>query len=932
MSIPLSALFFVSGFSALVFETLWFRQTGLVLGNSIWASSIIWASFMAGLALGSALAARWGERIVRPLRAYAILEGVVAVTGLAIVVLLPSLPRLLAPVLGPFLDRPVLLNSARVTIAFALLLVPATAMGATLPVLTRALVRVQPDFGRALGTLYGWNTLGAVAGALGGEIALFPHVGLRNAGITAAVLETAAALAALGLARRYAAASMVAPTQAVAAPGGRRLLAAASLAGGLLLALEVIWFRLLLLFVFGTSTAFAVMLAVVLLGISVGGLLASRWLRSSPEAHRLLPALALAAGAVCALSYAGFPTIVDFTGRSVANPDLAIFILCLVLTLPTTVASGVLFTFMGTALRPFHSSEIRAAGMLTLANTAGAAVGSLLGAFVLLPLAGVERSLALLSAAYAGVALLTFRRSGEATAPRRARAALVTAGVASVAAAATFPFGLMGDRFLPMAASRYGGGYKVIGIREGTTETILYLRRDVLERPVSFRLVTNSTSMSASGISGERYMRLFSWWPLAFRPDARRALLISYGLGRTAQALTDNEGLQQIDIVDISRDILEMSDLVYGPGERHPLRDPRVRTHVEDGRLFLLATQQRYDVITGEPPPPKSAGVLNLYSREYFALVRDRLTEHGLATYWLPVLQLHPQEAGSIVTAFCAAFPDCSLWIGFGDEWMLAGSRGGIKSVTEEELTRQWRHPVTGAELRSVGLDSAERMAALFLGDATDLAAFAAGAPPLEDDRPGRLSNRPPHRRETILHYRAWSDPVKAALRFARSPFIRATWPEPLRARSAAAFRDQAVLDAYTWGALPLDPRERFPQVHTMLEDTSLQAPVAWLLGSSATHERHARSAMAAGSRSEVAAFHAGVGALAARNYAEAVPYLRAAAAHPSLGEWSQQLAVLALASAGDTTRAAELMRDSAGRYPPGSTGWTWLATTYRLK
>src|SRR5882762_968556 len=113
-------IFFASGFSALVFETLWFRQAGLALGNSIWASSLVLSGFMGGLALGNALAARYGDRLRNPVRVYAIAEVAIALTGVALVYLFPILGALLAPWLRPLLDRLWILNPLRLLIAFLL--------------------------------------------------------------------------------------------------------------------------------------------------------------------------------------------------------------------------------------------------------------------------------------------------------------------------------------------------------------------------------------------------------------------------------------------------------------------------------------------------------------------------------------------------------------------------------------------------------------------------------------------------------------------------------------------------------------------------------------------------------------------------------------------------------------------------------------------
>ena len=146
-------VYFLSGASALIFEVLWFHQAGLAFGNSLWASSLVLTGFMAGLALGGALAARYGVRMHSPLRVYALLELSIALTGVALIYLLPSFGRLLAPLLSPWIDQTWIVNPVRLFLAFLLLLVPSTAMGMTLPLLTKAVNAMEKAFGSALGKL-----------------------------------------------------------------------------------------------------------------------------------------------------------------------------------------------------------------------------------------------------------------------------------------------------------------------------------------------------------------------------------------------------------------------------------------------------------------------------------------------------------------------------------------------------------------------------------------------------------------------------------------------------------------------------------------------------------------------------------------------------------------------------------------------------------
>src|SRR5262249_22254771 len=178
-------------------------------------------------------------------------------------------------------------------------------------------------------------------------------------------------------------------------------------------------------------------------------------------------------------------------------------------------------------------------------------------------------------------------------------------------------------------------------------------------------------SMSATNPVNQRYMRSFAYLPIAFHPSARDALLIAFGCGVTADALTHDVDLKSIDLVDISKEVFALSDDYRSAGYANPLRNPRVKAIVQDGRFFLQASPKRYDIITGEPPPPKVAGAVNLYTEEFFKLMSDRLNDGGMATFWLPIYQLNVDEAKSILRAFHDAFPNTLIWSSSDEEWIV---------------------------------------------------------------------------------------------------------------------------------------------------------------------------------------------------------------------------------------------------------------------
>ena len=908
-------------------ETLWFRQAGLALGNGVWATSIVLASFMAGLALGNALAARYASRVGRPLVAYALLEGTVAAIGVGLVFAWPALGTLLAPRFGAILDAPLALNAARLAVAFLLMLLPAAAMGATLPLVARALGSVEASFGRLLGRLYGWNTLGAVAGAILGEVLLVRWLGIRGTALCAGGLNLVAAALAVALSRQPGPPADALPgaTPPPSSPVPWRPLGAAFLCGAALLALEVVWFRFLGMFVVGTSLTFVLMLAVVLLGIGGGGFAASAWLRADPTAARFLRTTLGAAGALTVVTYGAFADADGLQQLAVAPGHVVS--LGLRLMLPVSLLSGVAFTLLGHRSHEGPGAEARTIGRLTLANTLGALAGALLGGFVLLPFLGMERSLAAIAAAYGVAALLLPGPGRLGTAGR-----LTHASVLAIHALALllFPFGLMENRYFAVLGRRFGGdGSRVVAVREGASETILYMRRDHPTEPPVYRLVTNGFSMSGTALGSRRYMSLYAWWPAIVHPDLRRALLISYGVGVTARALTCLPGLERIDVVDLSRDVLEMSPIVQTTLP-DPLSDPRVRVHVEDGRQYLQTTGARYDLITGEPPPPHAAGVVNLYTREYFDLMRSRLAPGGVVTYWLPVNQLLARDTQAVVGAFCGAFPDCSLWGGSGFDWMLVGTRGLSGRAPEDRFRRPFADPLTRAAMADVGLEVPEQLGALFIGDAAYLRDLVGAQPPLVDDFPHRIMADASQQPSSVprAFYRDVMDAGAARGRFETSGFIGGLWPVALRERSLAYFEWQNRIDEgfRTLGSWQPPSTAGLAELDAVLTRTPLRTLALWSMGSGAGEQAAVAVLAARGERHEGLL---GLGALADRDYAGA-----AAAFARAPGADNAYRRTYALALAGRTAEAngvADTIRAHPGR-PPDQAFWDWMDGRFEMR
>jgi spermidine synthase len=867
--------FLASGAAALLFEVLWFRALGRVVGNTVWAGALVLTAFMLGMALGGVLAARCARWIRRPTRAFAAAEITVAVTGSLLVWTLPGLEALIGQWLSPLVEHSTVLAGVRLLLALAAMLVPTTAMGMTLAFGVRILA--HKDTARALGTLYAANTFGACVAPLLAEYCLIGELGLRGTALVAACLNLLAAVLALQHPQLPRAAE---PGVATTFRSPARLLVAAAVAGALALGLEVIWFRLLILYAPGSDTAFALMLTIVLLGIALGGALAPLLARASFAWVAAASSLAVVAGYLVAgpLHIPGPPELIHY-----AIP----------LMLPAALLSGSLFILLGAELRGESENPQPAIGRLTTANALGAAMGAALAGLVLLPQLGIEGSLFLLAAGYALLPILLI----DARAMWRSLWPVVPAAAGLL----FFPFGRMEMHLAEAAFSyRLGKAAKVVKVIEGPTTTLQILRYERFGEAAAWRLLTDSYSMTATDHYVLRYMQLFAWLPLSLHPEPRRALLISYGAGNTAQALLSEPRLTQLTVVDVSPEILAASSVIHG--DRDPLRDPRVRLVREDGRHYLRTRREQFDIITAEPPPPVIAGVVNLYTREYFMALAERLAPGGLATYWLPVSQLDPSGARAVIAAFCHAFPDCTLWVGVSYDWILMGGREFKHRASAQHFARLWRDPVAAPRLAANGFEQPAQLGAAFLADAAQLRRWYGAAPELTDDHPKRLAaelalDRP------VEEYRPWLHPDRALRRFEASSWVAAHWPAELIRQSPQYFAVQPVLN----GQIPADPVKSLRDVDTLLRHTDLRIPVLWLLDSDVTEQEIVNRRLA-GDGAEHSlrpeyAYPLGVRALVERDYAQAAAlFAEAAQRNP---RQAGALAAYALCRAGSPRQAA---------------------------
>jgi spermidine synthase len=542
------------------------------------------------------------------------------------------------------------------------------------------------------------------------------------------------------------------------------------------------------------------MLAIVLAGIGLGGIASGALLKRIGRSA--LPILLVIAAILTLLCYVAFP--VPTLGEGEKNfyleswPQIAL--ISLALMFPVAFLSGVFFPAIAARVQESVPSRMNSLGITTLFNTAGAAIGPLIAGFSLLPKLGFQSSLIICAVGYALLCLAISRKENWSS----KRPALPGLSLLFVASVALFPFHRDEMHFANARKLYESEEQHLVKKIEGRTGTWQLLRRDLFDQPYYYRLMTDGFSMSATNPRNQRYMRLFAYLPSALHPQPQDALLIAFGCGVTADALVHDVDLNHIDIVDISKEAFVLADDYRGAGYSNSLRDPRVTAIVQDGRFFLQASPQRYDIVTGEPPPPKVLGSVNLYTEQFFRLMSDRLKDGGIATFWLPIYQLNVHEAKAILRAFHNAFPNTVIWSSSDEEWIMMGIKGTPRKIDNEQIRKLWRFGSTRDDLARIGVEVPEQLAALFVMDGDEIDRVANGTKPLTDFYPKRLGDITAEDKAIHQFTGDYMQATSAAERLRSSRLIQQIWPETTTAQLEPFFairemRYRAGLSETNW-------------------------------------------------------------------------------------------------------------------------------------
>ena len=736
--IGLSVLFFFSGLSALIYQVLWLRMLGWVFGVTVYAASAVWATFMGGLAVGSVVSGRLADRIRQPLKWFAAAESLIAVTALATPVILAALQQAYVALYPHLPHSPVMLTVARLCIGVVVLIVPTALMGATLPFVLKASIFQRGSLAAQVGVLYGSNAAGAIVGTVVSGLALIPQLGLQRTFWVAAACNLGVALAALALNSRVQQVGTVeaeartseAPdaddTMPLSASTLRTILWVFALSGAISMAMEVVWFRVITMIVRPTVYSFAMMLATLLAGIAVGSYAIAPLLARRVSWLGVLALLEVLLSVLLVSSFRPLqwlPQATESLGwMSAIMPAYLIHPLAasLLTILPAAIVMGVAFP-IGLRLWTVGGDPALAAtrvGVFYSLNVGGSIVGSLLAGFVLLPWLGSRTTLIASASVTLAAALALVAVSGWKSRQRFA-----------VAAAAVMVFGVaaqtMPDPYDQFIAQRYPQ-MDPVWKEEGTEATVGVHEFGTPQRRIRMMTINGNHQAGTDGPTTIIHRRI-GHLPMLVHPDARRALVIGMGGGATPGAVSIHDGVE-VDVVELAEGVVNaapwFSSINYDIATR-----PNVKIRVDDGRNFLLLTRDRFDVVTADVIQPVFAGAGNIYSREYFELVRNVLKDDGLVMQWIPGTEA---EFKLIGRTFLSVFPHTTAW---AEGNLFIGSKQPLR-LSRENFDGRAFYAGRRQAMADTGIDSFDALLRTFVAGPDQLRAYLGEGPLLTDDRP----------------------------------------------------------------------------------------------------------------------------------------------------------------------------------------------------
>ncbi len=795
----LHVFFLLSGMTGLIYQILWSRRLSIIFGHTVFAISSILAAFMGGLALGSYLAGKTADQLdltddKKPgillaltagsfsphMRLYGLLSLGIGIYAFFTPFLIDVVGMIYTRLMGAFSLSLYPMSIITFILSVMIFILPTMAMGATLPIVLKFVIRTYGELMAKTARLYSINTFGAVIGSFLAGFILFPALGLQVTLVTAGLINVVIGLVTIMADRMMAGGEepdsnvdSVEESPLDPEPASepeiesnideknkhRLILLVFFMSGFTSMVYEVGWSRALALSIGSSVYSFSTILVTFLFGIALGSYIFSNTRLFNQEkitikslanveltigimSLLILPAL----GFLPYLFLRLFPILKGSYFLVVAGN----FIISFLVMLPPTIMFGLTFPLVVKIYTRNLKNLGAKIGVVYASNTAGNITGSFMAGFLLIPIIGVENSLKLATGINMLGALLIyiylFKKEQSEKISGYFRFALI-----GVLAMVLMFSQVWRKSAMSLGVSVYAQFYdqvssirqfnrlldreakNIVFYRDGISSTVTIVKSgDMVSLKVNGK---TDASFSPEGTGDLHTQWLQGFIPAVLHPNPRRVCIIGFGSGITDAAVSQFDEVERIDSIEIEPVVMEAARYFH-EGNLGVTEDPRFHSHIADGRNFILAAGEKYDIIISEPSNPWIAGIGNLFSIDFYKVCLDKLKEDGIYCQWIHTYGMDPATVKMVMNTFYSVFPHGDLWITQRGDLMLIGSRQPIRLDYERLLSVVERNQNIQRYLELIDCENPRKLLGNYITSAKRVRAFAGDGRINSDDRP----------------------------------------------------------------------------------------------------------------------------------------------------------------------------------------------------
>lgn len=721
-------LFFLSGFTGLVYQVLWMKELRILFGSTTFATSTTLCAFFLGLSVGSSFFGKRVKNYRSSLRVYGVLELAVAVSALLYFLLLKIHFAFYPFLFQNLSELSVVFVATKFVLGVTILFPPAFFMGGTLPLLSDYIVTKGKLGTRHIAYLYATNTLGAATGVLSAGFFLPHYFGFKGAYGVAIFLTAIVGLVAIlsdsknGSGPESKDQSHKANDLTLSKEEARKSLEIKGLAwlsGFLTLGLQVFWTTMFSQTLQNSVYTFSLIVLTFLVALATGSLIAGFLAKKDIAERVVLSGTLLLSALLVAATPFLFQYVTGGMGKVGGKSgffdylSLATLSISSVLFLPTVVM-GIVFPFLLKSTEALPDNTGALVGMVAAWNTAGAIFGALVAGFLCLPFLGLWSSIQFTGVLFALASLYLCLTS------KFKRGTLFSLGTLLLLGLFLDPSELPLVKVYPKLKKE-----KLVEVWEGTDAVVA-----VVERNNSIRMkVNNFYVLGSSG--ARRTEEMQTHVPLMIHPQPKDVFYLGLGTGITAGAALRHP-VDSVKATEILPEVVEASRKYFKPYLNGLFESEKAEVLAEDGRNYIRGTDEHFDVIVGDLFLPWKAGVGNLYSSDHFQMVKKRLRPKGIYSQWIPLYQVSKEEFSIIANTMLQVFSRVTVWRrDFGVKEPVIALVGHA-----DESPLEWEAILARSDSRPEGDNEENSFLGHYCGNLSEARSLVADSPINTDDFP----------------------------------------------------------------------------------------------------------------------------------------------------------------------------------------------------